>query len=181
MSNKIKYGICNCYYAMLTAQGTYGTPKTLPGAVSIALNAQGNLYKFYADNIEYYREASNNGYEGDLELALIPDEFLTDVLGNELAVTDNVLVEKVQTTAPIFALGFELSGDEKASRFWFYNCVATRPTVEGKTKEQSVEAQTETITISNSPDEDGIVRARTTTTTPDATYNAWFDSVWTKP
>lgn len=179
MANKIKYGICNCYYAMLGAEG-YGTPKALPGAVSISLDPQGDMYTFYADNIAYYKNAVNNGYEGDLELALLPDDFLTDVLGNEVVENDNVMVEKVQTTSPIFALGFQLEGDEKASRFWFYNCTATRPTTSGQTKEESIEAQTETITISNSPTAEGVVRARTTDTTPTNTYSGWFSSVWTQ-
>ena len=177
MANKIKYGICNCYYAVKGAQG-YGTPVALPGAVSISLAPQGELYKFYADNIEYYRNAVNNGYEGDLELALVPDGFLTAVLGNELDSTSQVLVEKVQDTSVEFALGFQFEGDDQASRFWFYNCVATRPTTAGDTKESSIEAQTESITISTTPDDSGNVRARTTAETPSATYDAWFTSVW---
>lgn len=177
MANKIKYGISQCYYAVKGASG-YETPVALPGAVSLSLSAQGELYKFYADNIEYYRNAVNNGYEGTLELALIPDSFLTAVLGNTLDSTDNVLVENVQNTATEFALGFQVEGDDQASRFWIYNCVATRPEIAGDTKEDSIEAQTESITISSSPTEAGAVRARTTAETPTATYNGWFSTVW---
>ena len=176
-ANKIKYGISKCYYAVKTA-GVYGTPVELPGAVSISLSAQGELYKFYADNIEYYRNAVNNGYEGTLELALVPDSFLTAVLGNTLDSTDKVLVEEVQNTSTEFALGFQVEGDQNSPRFWFYNCVATRPDVAGDTKEASIEAQTESITISNSPTEDGYVRVRTTADTPTATYEGWFGDVW---
>lgn len=176
-ANKIKYGISKCYYAVKTA-GVYGTPVELPGAVSISLSAQGEPYKFYADNIEYYRNAVNNGYEGTLELALVPDSFLTAVLGNTLDSTDKVLVEEVQNTATEFALGFQVEGDQNSPRFWFYNCIATRPEVAGDTKEASIEAQTESITISNSPTEDGYVRVRTTAETPTATYNGWFSDVW---
>ena len=176
-ANKIKYGISECYYAVKT-NGAYDTPVALPGAVSISLSAQGELYKFYADNIEYYRNAVNNGYEGTLELALIPDHFLTAVLGNTLDSTDKVLVEEVQNSAVEFALGFQVEGDQDSPRFWFYNCVATRPEVAGDTKEASIEAQTESITISSSPTEDGYVRVRTTADTPTATYSGWFSDVW---
>lgn len=176
-ANKIKYGISKCYYAVKN-NGAYGTPVALPGAVSISLAAQGELYKFYADNIEYYRNAVNNGYEGTLELALVPDEFLTAVLGNSLDSTDKVLVEEVQNTATEFALGFQVEGDQDSPRFWFYNCVATRPEVAGDTKEDSIEAQTESITISTSPTEDGYVRVRTTKDTPSTTYEGWFSDVW---
>ena len=79
MSNKIKYGIKNCHYAKATIASTgaasYGTPTALPGAVSISMDAQGDQDIFYADNIGYYVTSPNNGYEGDLELALIPDRF----------------------------------------------------------------------------------------------------------
>ena len=177
MANKIKYGISKCYYAV-KGQSGYGTPVALPGAVSISLEPQGELYKFYADNIEYYRNAVNNGYEGDLELALIPDSFMKDVLGNSLDSTDKVLVEEVQDSAIEFALGFQIEGDENASRFWFYNCVATRPETAGDTKEATIAAQTEEITISTSPTADGYVRVRTTAETPTATYDAWFTEVW---
>lgn len=178
MANKIKYGISKCYYAVKGSGGTYGTPVALPGAVSISLAPQGELYKFYADNIEYYRNAVNNGYEGTLELALIPDSFLKDVLSNELDNTDKVLIEQVSDSAVEFALGFQVEGDANASRFWFYNCVATRPEMAGDTKEATIEAQTESITISTTPDADGNVRVRTTAETPEATYNAWFSEVW---
>ena len=84
-ANKIKYGIKNVYYAVATiaadGSATYATPKPLKGAVSLSMDPQGDSTPFYADNIVYYTSVANNGYEGDLELALIPDEFLVDILG----------------------------------------------------------------------------------------------------
>ena len=49
----------------------------MPGAVSIALDPNGEPESFYADGIEYYIIANNMGYDGDLELALIPESFLS--------------------------------------------------------------------------------------------------------
>ena len=146
-TNKIKYGLSKCYYAIKGTEG-YGTPVALPGAVSLSLAPQGELYKFYADNVAYFRVSVNNGYEGTLELAMIPEGFIKDVLGNTLDATDHVLVEEVQSAPVEFALGFQIEGDAKASRFWVYNCVATRPNMDGDTKEDSIEAQTESFTIS---------------------------------
>ena len=39
---------------------------------------------FYADGIAYYVINNNMGYDGDLELALIPESFRTDVLREKL-------------------------------------------------------------------------------------------------
>ena len=176
-TNKVKYGIKNAHYA-IKGQGGYGTPVPIPGAKSISLEPKGELYVFYADDIEYYRCPVNNGYEGDAEFALIPEDFLKDVMGDTLETTANVLVEHADAQVVEFALGFELTGDVKASRFWFYNCVATRPSVEGDTKEQSINVKTEKVKISSAPGSDGIVRARTTETTPAETYDAWFEAVF---
>lgn len=177
MANKIKYGIKNAYYAKKTANGTYDTPVRLPGAVSLSLDPQGDISVFHADNIQYFKSATNNGYEGDLELALIPETFYTDILGDTQE-TGGVLLENADAISTEFAFGVQFEGDARATRFWFYNCVATRPTVEGETKESSIDPKTETLTISAAPGEDGIVRARTTSETTDAVYNAWFSAVY---
>ena len=175
--NKIKFGLSKAFYAVKGTEG-YGTPKAASGAVSLSLAPQGELYKFFADNLAYYRAESNNGYEGDLELALVGDDFLVDVLGNSLDSTDKVLIEQIQNAPTEFAFGFQIEGDVKNTRFWLYNCVATRPSIDGETKEERIEAKTEKITISSSPTEDGIVRVKTTVDTPQATYDAWFNEVW---
>lgn len=78
MGNKVKYNLKNVHAAKLTetdVEGvstfTYGTPKAIPGAVSISLDAEGESSPFYADGIVYFRSVTNNGYSGDLEIALI--------------------------------------------------------------------------------------------------------------
>ena len=185
MANKIKYGIKNCFYATATiasnGSATYGTPSALPGAVSISLDAQGDTNKFYADNIVYYTSVANNGYEGDLELALIPDDFLKDCLGYA-ADTYGVLYEDANAEPVHFALMFQFEGDEGARRHVMYNCVATRPTVAGSTKEDSIEPQTETInivatTVYNATLDKDVVKA-SCTTTQSTQYNSWNSSVY---
>ena len=90
MGNKVKYNLKNVHAAKLTETETdgektysYGTPKAIPGAVSISLDAQGESTPFYADGIVYFRSVANNGYSGDLEMALIPDWFRTEILQEE--------------------------------------------------------------------------------------------------
>jgi hypothetical protein len=82
-----------------------------------------------------------------------------------------------------FALGFEVDGDARGTRFWFYNCSATRPTMESSTTEDSIEPTTDTITVSASAapvSTDGkmYVRAKTTAESDDGLYNSWFNNVY---
>lgn len=59
---------------------SYAAPVPLPGSVSLSLDANGEPENFYADGIAYYVINNNMGYDGDLELALIPESFRADVL-----------------------------------------------------------------------------------------------------
>lgn len=184
-TNKIKYGIKNVYYAVATLgtnnSATYGTPSALPGAVNLSLDAQGETTPFYADNIAYYTSIVNNGYEGDLELAKIPDDFLKDVIGYT-ADTNGVLYEDANAPVVHFALAFQFEGDVHAKRHVIYNCTATRPSISGATKEESIEPQTETISLSatsifNSGLDKDIVKA-SVTPTESTTYNSWFTTIY---
>ena len=185
MANKIKYGLKNVHYALATIASdnsvTYGTPKAFPGAVSLSMEPQGENSPFYADNIVYYMTAANNGYQGDLEMALITDDFKKDVLG--LVVEDGVLIEDVNAQAVHFALLFQFEGDEKATRHVLYNCTATRPAASGSTKNETIEPQTETTTITatsiyNAKLDKDIVKASTSEDTATALYDDWFTDVY---
>lgn len=184
-TNKIKFGIKNCYYAVATigtnGAATYSTPVALPGAVSISLDPQGDTNNFYADNIVYFTSVANNGYEGDLELAKVPDSFLTDCLGY-ISDGNDVLVEDANAVPAHFALMFQFEGDKNAKRSVLYNCVAARPNMEGNTKEDSIEPQTETISITattvfNAVLNTDVVKA-SCTETESTTYNGWLTAVY---
>ena len=185
MGNKVKYNLKNVHAAVLTAtvaEGvtsySYGTPKAIPGAVSISLDAEGESSPFYADGIVYFRSYANNGYSGDLEIALIPEWFRTEILKEALD-ANGVLVEKADTTESVkFALLFEFDGDERAIRHVLYNCSASRPSIESETKEETIEPGTETLSLTADPREDGLVKSRTGDTTDAATYAGWYQSVY---
>lgn len=149
-TNKIVYGISKCYYAVATigtdGSATYSTPVAIPGAVSLAMSAQGETEPFYADNIVYYTSISNSGYEGTLEVAKLPVSFFTDILGYK-AGANGVLYEDANAEPVHFALLFQFEGDAHSKHSALYNCVAQRPDVGSSTKEASITPNTETVNI----------------------------------
>ena len=185
MANKVKYNLKNVHAAVLTETVvdnetvfTYGTPKAIPGAVSISLDAEGESSPFYADGIVYFRSVTNNGYSGDLEIALIPEWFRTEVLQEQL---DNkgVLIERSTNSESVkFALLFEFDGDEKAIRHVMYKCTCSRPSLESETKEDTIEPGTEKLSITADPRSDGLVKARTGDDVDLTTYNNWYSAVY---
>ncbi len=180
--NKVKYNLKNVHAAILTKGDdgtfTYATPMAIPGAVSLSLDAEGDSSPFYADGVVYFRSTANNGYSGDLEMALIPEWFRTDVLQEEKD-SNGVLIERSDVTESVyFALLFEFDGDVNAIRHVLYNCTASRPSIESQTKESSIEPGTETLALTADPREDGLVKSRTGDETSTATYNNWYKTVY---
>ena len=141
--NKVKFGLNKVHWAKITGYDedgmpTYGEVKRLPGAVNLSIDANGENEPFYADNCIYYMCSNNSGYEGDLEIALIPESFRTGIL-NETSDSNNVLVENSNSQVGHFALLFEFDGDQKKIRHVLYNCSASRPSIASKTNEASKE------------------------------------------
>lgn len=179
--NKVKFNICNVHYAILTVadDGTFsfGTPVPMPGAVSLSLDANGEPSNFYADGYAYYTISNNMGYDGDLELAMVPESFRTDVLKEELD-SNSVLIENANVETENFALLFEFDGDQRKIRHVLYNCAASRPGIESQTNEEEVEVQTETLSITASPLANGYVKAKTGDDTTDEVYQNWYGAVY---
>ena len=187
MANKVKYGLSKCYYAVATiadaGTATYGTPKALPGAVSISLDPDSNLEEFKADNITYFASGEDSGYSGSLELALIPDDFRKDVLG-EVLDGQSVLFEDADAQTVHFALLFQFEGDENAAKHVLYNCYVTgRPSIASQTKEDTVTPVTETIelaarAIKNTTLNKNVIKSRNTNTSS-TSWTTWTSTVYT--
>lgn len=181
MADKVKFGIKNVHVfpivSMTAGVPTYGDVIDVPGAVSFSMQAQGDINKFYADNIVYYQSSANNGYEGDLTLALIPEEFYEKIFG-QTPDANGVMTENASIEAKAFAMTFEEDGDQTGTKFVLYNCTATRPTKELQTIEDSKTPVTQTLTVSAVPLQSGDVMGMTTSATPDAVKNTWHDAVY---
>ena len=180
-ANKVKFGLKNVYYAKVTFDDdmnpTFATPARIPGAVNLSLDAEGESEPWYADDSIYVVLAANNGYSGDLEIALIPEDFLTDIL-HETKDDNGVLVEQSDVEVEHFALLFEFNGDQHKTRHVLYNCTCSRPTIESATTEDTKEPQTDTLSLTALPLASGYVKAKTALSTDSTVYDAWFDAVY---
>ena len=137
--NKVKFGLNKVHYAKILSfddEGvpTFAEPVRIPGAVSLSIDAEGEASNFYADDGVYYVLNNNSGYTGDLEIALVPLDFATDILGETLD-TNGVLTENNTAEVSQFALLFEFSGDKNKIRHCLFCCSASRPATESSTIE----------------------------------------------
>ena len=140
----------------------------------------GDTTPFYADNVEYFTAIANNGYDGTLEMALIPDSFKVTVL-KEVLDTHKVQFEENDKQPAPFALLFEFEGDLKSTRHVMYYCKATRPNIESSTKGQGIEPKTETLNLTcRSMPSATIIKAKTTDETDAAIYTDWYKTVYQK-
>ncbi|MED4783442.1 major tail protein [Brevibacillus choshinensis] len=183
--NKVTFGLEKLHIAFfdVAAQGqpAWKAPIPIPGAVRWTPEAQGESSTFYADNTAYFVISSNNGYTGELELALVPDAVLAEMLGWEL--DDNGMLVEVSNAIPKkFALMGQVQGDQKNRRFVYYDCQATRPAKERTTKGESIEVTTDVLNLTISPIEiEGkmVVKGDLELNDTNATaYNSFFTSVY---
>lgn len=180
--NKVKFGLSNVHLAPFTYDGskyTYGDIIKIPGAVSLSLEPSGDTADFYADNVIYFSSTANQGYEGSLELAMITDEIREKILG-ETKDKNGAFIESSKDINNSFAFGFQIEGDKKGRRFWYYNCSMSRPNNNASTTESTKDPATDTLNIKTMPRiTDNRVRVFLTETTEnEEAYNSFFDTVY---
>lgn len=183
--NKVRFGLKNVHYAVLTegATNSWATPVAVPGAVSLDLEANVASSDFYADNVTYYKTFANNGYNGTLEMARIPDQMLADIWGIAPDASD-VLREFAGVQPKPFALLFQIDGDADQELNVLYRCLpSNKPTAGSQTTEESAEPVTQSFDFSSLPLVTGattqlnLIKARTTEATAAAAKAAWFTAV----
>lgn len=183
--NKVRFGLKNVYYSVLTEGSTnsYATPVSVPGAVSLTIDSNTADGSFYADNITYYKTFSNNGYTGTLEMARISDAMLVDVFGMTRS-SNNLLVEKTGVQPKPFALMFQIEGDQQEELNVLYRVVPTsKPTAGSETVAESVEPGTQSFDfealplVTGATAQLGLVKSRTTDSTATTVRSGWFTGV----
>lgn len=185
--NKVKYNLKNVHYAPLIiseeGEASYGTPVKWPGAVSLSLSPIGEMSIFYADGIAYWVGAPNTGFSGDMEMALIPDDFETSCIG-ERKDQKGMIYSSTGDKPKAFALLFEFDGDVKAQRHCLYNCFASRSEVGSETKNEAIEPVTDKLTINATPSPymldaygNNLIKIRSGDNPDSAAYASWYTKV----
>lgn len=184
--NKVEYGLDKVHFAPLSfveGKPVFETPIAIPGAVTLTGDPVGEASKFYADNMVYFVANINQGYEAKLSIALIPQDFAIHALGEELDDEDGVINEIADALGKPFALLFQFQGDVKNTRHVLYNCTASRPSINGQTKEEGADITPSELTINAAPIEivdKLMVKTKTTANTKPEIYDSWFTKVYKK-
>jgi phi13 family phage major tail protein len=177
--NIVEFGLKNLHIGPYTVgqdgTATLGEGVAVPGLVSLGLEAESELYKFFADNVVYYSEYTDQGESGDLTMALIPDQFKIDYLGfKEMADGGIAKIKGVQGQA--FWMAFEGEGDKHKRRHVMLNVIGGAIQREYRTIGESKEVDTEVVPLTiNGDNASGIVKISYNPT------DAGYDTAFTAP
>lgn len=179
--NKVRFGLAEVAIAMKEGSGQYGPIKRIPGVVKITTDPDGDSEKFYADDGVYYTVVTNNGYTGDAEFALIPDE-IKMLIFQWVKDNNGALVEIADAVPQPFALLFRVKGDKRKRYNVFYDVTAERPKSEDKTTEDKSSPTTETMSLTMIPTEiDGKMVTKLSiepTEANKAVIDGWYEQVY---
>lgn len=183
--NKVQFGLSEVHYAKCsynssTKKYTYQPFKAFPGAVNLNLPASVAEMIKYADNIAFYRNYKNNGFDGDYEFVHLPDDFKIDIHGAERDETSGDILENSDAISSEFALAFKINGDPYDRKYILYRCTAGRPAIIAQTTEENVDIPNQTMPIAAMPRENDhyIVRS---CYKGSPNYDNWFTEVVEPP
>lgn len=163
MANKVVFGLENVHVCTYTAAAdgtvTLGTPLHVPGAVNMSLEPESEENSFYADNVKFYTSYSDNGFTGELEMAMFPDEFKTQFL-NYTELTGGGLAQVKGVQNKDVCIMFEAKGDAEKRRCILYNVALGGINREYATTTESNEPQTASLSFTvNGDNKTGVVKA----------------------
>lgn len=177
--NKVLFGFKDLYIGTYTVddQGdvTMGSPYHQKGAVGFSPEEQGENYTFYADDSAFFSYYTSGRFEGDLVVARFDDAFKKQFLGY-VELDDGGIAQIKNAVKPNIYLAFEVQGNEGAERVIFYNGSMGGITREFATIEESVEVQTESVSVTiNGDAETGISKVSY------SKDKAGFETLFTNP
>lgn len=176
-NNKVRYGLSNVHVWPITGEEAgkeiYGETIKLLGAVKLAVSPTGDSTPFYADNRTFFTTSSSSGFEGELEIAMLTEEFETEILGMKIDENGAIYEDDTPKTQR-FAMAYQFEGDQKATRHILYVCQASRPEEEANTTTDTTEPDVTVLTFSATKNLAGVSKARLAS---DKTgYDAFFDA-----
>lgn len=178
--NLILYGLEQVHIAFHDGAGGFEAPDEITGAVSLATTPSSEQVIFHADNRRYFVRENNNGYNGTLEMALIPNAIKARMLGWDVDI-NGMLVEKADGKPERFALMGQVQGDAKNRRFVYYDVTAMRHGQDSATKGDTIDPDTQSLPITITPFlhsgmniVKGDIQLSNTNT---AVYNGFFNAV----
>lgn len=148
--NKVLYGFKDLYIGTYEVDSdgdvTMGSPYHQKGAVGFSPEEQGENYTFFADDSAYYSYYTSGTFEGDLVVARFDDAFKKQFLGY-IELDDGGIAQIKNALKPNIYIAFEVQGNEGPERVIFYNGSMGGITREFATIEESIEVQTESVSI----------------------------------
>lgn len=139
----VRFGLKNVKYAEYdTTNGTYGEWKSIPGAVSLTASFEGSNNDFYADDVVYAVISATSRESGTIEFAAMTKDIYEDIFGYAADEASGLEYMKTDPVTKTFALGYEVSGNEKKQRGVRYNVTFTNPNQDANTMTDSTNPDT---------------------------------------
>ncbi len=143
----IQIGLNKTHYAVYDEeQGTYGTPVALVGSVKMSRTVNSNDSSFYADDGLFWSDTSVTDSDVELEVAFLPDEFMTDVMG-QTKDSNGLVIEGKDDAVKQIALLFEVGSNKSPRRYAYYNVTPSIPDEEHNTRSDSSSPDTVTLKL----------------------------------
>lgn len=180
---KVTYGISGVHYARIKANGSYDTPKAMPGGVSLSVSpvSADMTIKSRVGNVPY--KAQEGEVSGSLVIASVPLAFLTDIFG--ITVDGNgAVIEKGYSKPVHFALLYQTEGDSgDAKRVVWYDCTAQKPNYSIRTNEEGISVTTDTLTLTMRRNPGRLMRGyndplKAELTDSDTGYDTFYSNVY---
>lgn len=141
----VRFGLRNVKYAKWDeTQGTYGTYKPIPGAVSLNANFDGSFNDFRADDIVFATIPTTVKETGSIEFAALTPDMEKDLFGYEVDATTGLTYKTTDPVNDTFALSYEVQSNGTNQRGVRYNVSFSNPSQSANTMTDSTTPDTVT-------------------------------------